>query len=92
MGSACHRATRYSLVGFKKLFVISFEFRIIVSFFLLSNSEGGFFKAHLSFPVDYPLRPPKMKFISEIWHSNSMCSYLKSSELNKIEFIDFILF
>lgn len=32
--------------------------------------EGGFFKAHLYFPVEYPLRPPKMKFISEIWHPN----------------------
>ncbi|CAL8405704.1 unnamed protein product [Arctogadus glacialis] len=27
--------------------------------------EGGFFKAHLIFPKDYPLRPPKMKFITE---------------------------
>lgn len=32
--------------------------------------EGGFFKAHLYFPTDYPLRPPKMKFISDIWHTN----------------------
>ncbi|XP_065831120.1 ubiquitin-conjugating enzyme E2 G1-like [Oscarella lobularis] len=32
--------------------------------------EGGFFKAHLNFPKDYPQRPPKMKFISEIWHPN----------------------
>ncbi|XP_075690667.1 ubiquitin-conjugating enzyme E2 G1-like isoform X1 [Rhinoderma darwinii] len=32
--------------------------------------EGGFFKVHLTFPVDYPLRPPKMKFITEIWHPN----------------------
>lgn len=33
-------------------------------------SEGGFFKAYLTFPYDYPLRPPKMKFITEIWHPN----------------------
>ncbi|KAJ1093117.1 hypothetical protein NDU88_006226 [Pleurodeles waltl] len=32
--------------------------------------EGGFFKVHLTFPHDYPLRPPKMKFITEIWHPN----------------------
>ncbi|KAK0146729.1 Ubiquitin-conjugating enzyme E2 G1 [Merluccius polli] len=32
--------------------------------------EGGFFKAYLTFPFDYPLRPPKMKFITEIWHPN----------------------
>lgn len=34
------------------------------------HSEGGVFKAHLTFPKDYPLRPPKMKFITEIWHPN----------------------
>ncbi|CAL2036843.1 unnamed protein product [Caenorhabditis brenneri] len=32
--------------------------------------EGGFFKAILDFPRDYPQKPPKMKFISEIWHPN----------------------
>jgi ubiquitin-conjugating enzyme E2 G1 len=33
--------------------------------------EGGFFNCKLTFPKDYPLRPPKMKFITEIWHPNS---------------------
>ncbi|CAF1596612.1 unnamed protein product, partial [Adineta ricciae] len=32
--------------------------------------EGGFFKARLDFPKDYPIKPPKMKFVSEIWHPN----------------------
>uniref|UniRef100_A0A914CSK7 UBC core domain-containing protein n=1 Tax=Acrobeloides nanus TaxID=290746 RepID=A0A914CSK7_9BILA len=32
--------------------------------------EGGFFRAILDFPKDYPLRPPKMKFLSEIYHPN----------------------
>jgi ubiquitin-conjugating enzyme E2 G1 len=32
--------------------------------------EGGFFKARLSFPKDYPLMPPRMRFISEMWHPN----------------------
>ncbi|CAB50972.1 Ubiquitin conjugating enzyme Ubc15 [Schizosaccharomyces pombe] len=32
--------------------------------------EGGFFHATLSFPQDYPLMPPKMKFTTEIWHPN----------------------
>ncbi|KAI8804242.1 ubiquitin-conjugating enzyme/RWD-like protein [Cladochytrium replicatum] len=32
--------------------------------------EEGFIKARLSFPVDYPLMPPKMKFLSSIWHPN----------------------
>ncbi|TWW74135.1 Ubiquitin-conjugating enzyme E2 G1 [Takifugu flavidus] len=36
----------------------------------LLHHEGGVFKAHLTFPKDYPLRPPKMKFITDIWHPN----------------------
>lgn len=38
------------------------------------HSEGGVFKAHLTFPKDYPLRPPKMKFITDIWHPNGTYS------------------
>ncbi|KAI0351631.1 ubiquitin-conjugating enzyme [Trametes cingulata] len=32
--------------------------------------EGGFFKARLSFPEDFPLNPPKMRFITPMWHPN----------------------
>lgn len=32
--------------------------------------EQGFFKATLTFSEEYPIRPPKMKFLSEIWHPN----------------------
>ncbi|XP_052011478.1 uncharacterized protein LOC127663791 isoform X5 [Apodemus sylvaticus] len=32
--------------------------------------EGGVFKAYLIFPKDYPLWPPKMKFITDIWPPN----------------------
>jgi len=32
--------------------------------------EGGYFKATLNFPKEYPNRPPVMKFTSEIWHPN----------------------
>ncbi|XP_054748777.1 probable ubiquitin-conjugating enzyme E2 7 [Lytechinus pictus] len=32
--------------------------------------EGGYFKANLNFPKEYPQKPPKMKFISDIWHPN----------------------
>ncbi|KXN68789.1 ubiquitin-conjugating enzyme E2 g [Conidiobolus coronatus NRRL 28638] len=32
--------------------------------------EGGFFKAKLKFPQDYPQMPPTLKFVSEIWHPN----------------------
>jgi hypothetical protein len=33
--------------------------------------EGGVFKAHLTFPREYPQKPPKMQFISDMWHPNS---------------------
>lgn len=32
--------------------------------------EGGFFKCHMVFPKDFPIKPPTLKFISEIWHPN----------------------
>ncbi len=32
--------------------------------------EGGLFKAQLTFTKEYPLRPPKMKFTSPMWHPN----------------------
>lgn len=37
-----------------------------------SNKTGGFFRAHLTFPPEYPLLPPKMVFKSPIFHPNSM--------------------
>lgn len=33
-------------------------------------SEGGFFRAHMVFPKDYPNNPPSVRFVSEIWHPN----------------------
>ncbi len=32
---------------------------------------GGFFRAHLKFPSEYPHLPPSMKFESRIFHPNS---------------------
>merc|ERR1711862_7226 len=32
--------------------------------------EGGFFKARLVFPADFPNMPPTMTFISEMYHPN----------------------
>jgi ubiquitin-conjugating enzyme E2 G2 len=32
--------------------------------------EYGVFKASLTFPKDYPMSPPKMKFVSDICHPN----------------------
>ncbi|KAL7055273.1 hypothetical protein AAHC03_024547 [Spirometra sp. Aus1] len=32
--------------------------------------EGGVFASRLTFPADYPLSPPEMRFTSEIFHPN----------------------
>lgn len=32
--------------------------------------EGGYFKAHIRFPGDYPYSPPSFRFLSKIWHPN----------------------
>lgn len=34
--------------------------------------EGGIFPAELKFPKDYPLNPPSMRFLGEVWHPNGM--------------------
>jgi ubiquitin-conjugating enzyme E2 G1 len=38
-----------------------------------SPTVGGFFRARLSFPSEYPHLPPKMKFETPLFHPNSMC-------------------
>lgn len=40
--------------------------------------EGGIFPAELKFPKDYPLAPPKMKFVVDVWHPNGE---LRSSDI-----------
>jgi len=32
--------------------------------------EGGIFQAKLSFPEDYPMSPPTLRFYTEFWHPN----------------------
>jgi len=32
--------------------------------------EGGILKARLTFPLEYPLMPPTMRFITPMWHPN----------------------
>ncbi|PVD20260.1 hypothetical protein C0Q70_20757 [Pomacea canaliculata] len=32
--------------------------------------EGGYFKAHMKFPADYPYSPPSVRFITKMWHPN----------------------
>mmetsp|Transcript_6815 Transcript_6815/g.9942 ORF Transcript_6815/g.9942 Transcript_6815/m.9942 type:complete len:168 (-) Transcript_6815:774-1277(-) len=47
-----------------------FEWDVIIVPPTESLFEGGFFRAELSFPSNYPSQPPKMKFKSDIWHPN----------------------
>lgn len=35
-----------------------------------SPYEGGLFRALLKFPPSYPMQPPTMTFVSDIWHPN----------------------
>ena len=35
-----------------------------------ARSEGGFFKAIMKFPQDYPNMPPTLKITSDFWHPN----------------------
>ncbi|XP_040206114.1 ubiquitin-conjugating enzyme E2 R1-like, partial [Rana temporaria] len=32
--------------------------------------EGGYFKAQLKFPIDYPYSPPTFRFLTKMWHPN----------------------
>ncbi|XP_018416074.1 PREDICTED: ubiquitin-conjugating enzyme E2 R1 [Nanorana parkeri] len=32
--------------------------------------EGGYFKARLKFPIDYPYAPPAFQFLTKMWHPN----------------------
>ncbi len=34
------------------------------------GSEGGIFNCKMLFPMEYPERPPKMRFTTPIWHPN----------------------
>lgn len=32
--------------------------------------QGGYFKARMKFPQDYPYSPPTVKFLTKVWHPN----------------------
>ena len=44
--------------------------------------EGGVFAAELKFPKDYPLSPPSMRFLGNMWHPNSKIELPFSSTFN----------
>lgn len=43
--------------------------------------EGGIFPAELKFPKDYPLAPPTMRFLCDMWHPNGTFSFSLLSRL-----------
>lgn len=47
-----------------------FEWEILVVGTPDTPYDGGLFKARLEFPRDYPNMPPKMRFVSKIYHPN----------------------
>lgn len=48
-----------------------FEWEILIIGPMDTLYEGGFLKAELVFPPEYPLMPPTMKFKTPMWHPNS---------------------
>lgn len=48
-----------------------FEWEILIIGPMDTLYEGGFLKAELNFPQEYPLLPPTLKFKTPMWHPNS---------------------
>jgi len=46
--------------------------------------EGGFFKAIMKFPLDFPQNPPEMRFITKMWHPNSKFNLIVVFEDGKV--------
>jgi hypothetical protein len=67
MGSSDRGTARYRVVSVrqKRSFRETHEYTA-------AYREGGFFKAELKFPDDFPSNPPEMKFVTKMWHPNSM--------------------
>ena len=57
--------------------------------------EGGVFTAILTFPSDYPMSPPKMRFTCPMWHPNSLLPFVlqtPSSSIASEQYFMFCLF
>lgn len=46
------------------------HFDVIIEGPSQSPYEGGFFKLELFLPEDYPMEPPKARFLTKIYHPN----------------------
>ena len=60
----------HSYIIFSFLFMFPFLYFYLFFSLLSIISEGGFFKARLTFPKDYPQMPPTMRFTSPMFHPN----------------------
>ncbi|EIM20852.1 ubiquitin-conjugating enzyme [Wallemia mellicola CBS 633.66] len=58
-----------------------FEWEIIIIGPVDSLYEGAILKAKLSFPEEYPLLPPKMTFLTDLWHPSIYNSPDRKGEL-----------
>ncbi|KAF9137513.1 Ubiquitin-conjugating enzyme E2 15 [Mortierella sp. GBA39] len=69
----CHELTKSPVEGFSAGLVDDnniFEWEIVIMGPQETLYEGGFYKATMTFPVDYPLMPPKLKFVTDMYHPN----------------------
>lgn len=47
-----------------------FEWKVYIAGPTETDYEGGTFQAVMSFPGDYPISPPTLRFVSDFWHPN----------------------
>jgi ubiquitin-protein ligase len=65
-----------------------FEWRVMVEGTKGTPYEGGYFPATLSFPKEYPNKPPVMKFTTPgFWHPNGMCISILPSFLCLLSYL-----